>query len=83
MQIVGRQGQQGGRDLVLGGMESDLTAGVRQRLRHTVAGRDLTIWEMDLLSPADNPTHCPPSAVWLVAMDQGRVQNIRLYHPQV
>jgi RNA polymerase sigma-70 factor (ECF subfamily) len=83
VQIFGGQGQQGGRDLVLGGMESDLAAGVRQRLRHTVAGRDLTIWEMDLLSPADDPEHCPPSVVWLVAMDQGRVRKIRLYHPPV
>jgi RNA polymerase sigma-70 factor (ECF subfamily) len=64
-------------------MECDLEAGVRQRLVHTVASRDITIWEMDMISPADDPEHCPPSLVWLVSLDQDRVRRIRLFHPGV
>jgi RNA polymerase sigma factor (sigma-70 family) len=83
VELIGGRGERGGRDLLLGGMESDLEVGVRQRLVHTVASQDLTIWEMDLLSPPDDPEHCPPSVVWLVSLDQGRVRRIRLFHPGV
>jgi RNA polymerase sigma factor (sigma-70 family) len=83
VELVGGRGERGGRDLLLGGMECDLEAGVRQRLVHTVASQDITIWEMDLLSPPDDPEHCPPSVVWLVSLDQGRVRRIRLFHPGV
>ncbi|MFD7002243.1 sigma factor-like helix-turn-helix DNA-binding protein [Streptomyces mirabilis] len=51
----------GGRSVLARGMDGDLEAGVRQRLVHVVAGRSLVVWEMDLLSPVDNPDHCPPS----------------------
>ncbi|HJP73007.1 MAG TPA: sigma-70 family RNA polymerase sigma factor [Pseudonocardiaceae bacterium] len=66
----------------LAGMESDLTAGVHQRLRNAVASRDLMIWEMRLISPPDDPEHCPPGVVWLMSLVQGRVQQLRLFHQQ-
>ncbi|WP_369371585.1 RNA polymerase sigma factor [Promicromonospora sp. Populi] len=73
----------GGLDLVLAGMECDLVAGVRQRMRHTVASKDLTIWEMDLINPPDDPEHCPPSVVWLMSLEDGRPRRLRLLHPAV
>ncbi|NEA37451.1 sigma-70 family RNA polymerase sigma factor [Streptomyces sp. SID13031] len=70
-----------GYDLLLRGMEGDLEAGVHQRLRHVVASRDIVIWETDLISPADDPEHCPPAATWLMTLDGGLIREFRLYHP--
>ncbi|WP_431961274.1 RNA polymerase sigma factor [Actinacidiphila sp. bgisy160] len=73
----------GGRDLLIRGMDCDLTAGVRQRLAHAVAGRSLTVWEMDIANPPDNPDHCPPAVAWLMTHDPaGRVERLRLHHPR-
>ncbi|MFG3587626.1 RNA polymerase sigma factor [Streptomyces sp. NPDC047990] len=73
----------GGRTVLERGMDSDLDAGVRQRLVHAVAGDSLTLWEMDLLSPADDPGHCPPSVAWLMTLDDGgRPHRLRLLHPR-
>ncbi|GAA4575873.1 RNA polymerase sigma factor [Planotetraspora kaengkrachanensis] len=63
-------------------MERDLSFGVRQRLTDVVAGRDLTIWEADLISPPDDPAHCPPGVVWLQVLREGRVKQLRLFHPR-
>jgi RNA polymerase sigma-70 factor (ECF subfamily) len=71
-----------GREFLLSGMEGDLEAGVRQHLAHVVASRDITIWEMDIVNPAENPEHCPPAVTWLMSLDEGRVHQLRLYHPQ-
>lgn len=71
----------GGRDLLVRGMEGDLADGVRQRPVHIVAGRSLAVWEMDLISPADHPEHCPPAVAWVLTLDgTGRVQRLRLHH---
>jgi RNA polymerase sigma-70 factor (ECF subfamily) len=70
----------GGRDLLLRGMDGDLTAGVRQRPRHVVAGRSLAVWEMDLINPSDDPEHCPPAVAWIMNLSGGRVRELRLYH---
>ncbi|MFE2570786.1 RNA polymerase sigma factor [Streptomyces mirabilis] len=73
----------GDRSVLARGMDGDLEAGVRQRLVHAVAGRSLVLWEMDLLSPADNPDHCPPSVAWLMTLDDaGRPHRLRLLHPR-
>ncbi|MET9408207.1 sigma-70 family RNA polymerase sigma factor [Streptomyces sp. NPDC002935] len=73
----------GGRSVLVRGMDGDLEAGVRQRLAHAVAGRSLVLWEMDLLSPADDPDHCPPSVAWLMTLDDaGRPRRLRLLHPR-
>ncbi|MFE4291174.1 hypothetical protein [Streptomyces sp. NPDC056647] len=65
------------------GMDGDIEAGVRQRLVHAVAGRSLVVWEMDLLAPADDPGHCPPSVAWLMTLDDaGRPHWLRLLHPR-
>jgi RNA polymerase sigma-70 factor (ECF subfamily) len=71
----------GGREVLLRGMEGDLEAGVRQRLVHAVASHDITIWEMDIINPPEDPAHCPPAVSWLMFLEEGRVQALRLYHP--
>ncbi|MEK8105027.1 sigma factor-like helix-turn-helix DNA-binding protein [Micromonospora sp. M12] len=53
-------GPRGGRDLAINGMNRDLTAGVRQRLRNVVASGDVLIWETDLISPPDDPGTAHP-----------------------
>ncbi|QUQ63012.1 RNA polymerase sigma factor [Kutzneria sp. CA-103260] len=79
--VAGNGVIRGGRDLALYGMDSDLTAGVRQRLVQAVASRDVTIWTMDLVNPPDDPEHCPPGVVWVMTRRQGRVAKLRLFHP--
>lgn len=82
VRIVGPQGQrERGRGLLATIMESDLEAGVRQRLRNVVAGSRVTIWECELISPPSDPTHCPPAVLWLLTFEGSRVDEIRLYHP--
>ncbi|MEV6415197.1 sigma-70 family RNA polymerase sigma factor [Kribbella sp. NPDC051718] len=70
-----------GHSFLLRGMESDLEAGVHQRLRHVVASQEIAIWETDLISPPDDPEHCPPAAIWLMSLSEGLVKELRLYHP--
>jgi RNA polymerase sigma-70 factor (ECF subfamily) len=79
--VAGNGVIRGGRELAMYGMDNDLTAGVRQRLVRAVASRDMTIWTMDLLSPPDDPEHCPPGVVWVMTRRQGRVAKLRLFHP--
>lgn len=71
----------GGRDLLTRGMDGDLAAGVRQRPVNVAAGRSLTVWEMALLNPADDPDHCPQSVAWVMTRVSGRVAQLRLFHP--
>jgi RNA polymerase sigma-70 factor (ECF subfamily) len=61
-------------------MERTLAAGVRMRLSNVVAGSDIAIWETDLISPADDPDHCPPAAVWIHQLRGDRVSRFRLLH---
>ncbi|MHA5053757.1 RNA polymerase sigma factor [Streptomyces sp. SD15] len=73
----------GGYDRLVRSMDSDVEAGIRQRLVHAAAGRSLVIWEMDILNPADNPEHCPTEVAWLMTLDDsGRVHGLRLFHPR-
>jgi RNA polymerase sigma-70 factor, ECF subfamily len=71
-----------GHEFLLRGMEGDLAAGVRQRLKHVVASQEITIWETDLINPADDPEHCPPASIWLMSLQKGMVKELRLYHPE-
>ncbi|MEH1165305.1 sigma-70 family RNA polymerase sigma factor [Micromonospora sp. CPCC 205539] len=80
-QMIVPGGPRGGTELAIRGMTSDLTAGVRQRLRNVVASGDVLIWETDLISPPDDPEHCPPAALWLQVLREGRVRQFTLFHP--
>ncbi|MFI6762593.1 RNA polymerase sigma factor [Micromonospora sp. NPDC050417] len=72
----------GGPDFAIWGMNKDLNDGVRQRIANVVTSGNVMIWEADLISPPDNPTHCPPSAIWLHTLREGRTARMRLYHPE-
>ncbi|NMO50439.1 sigma-70 family RNA polymerase sigma factor [Actinoplanes sp. TBRC 11911] len=81
VRLQGGMGERGGRDMLLWGMDRDLTAGIHQRVTSTVASRDLTIWDNAMTSPSDDPDHCPPAVTWLLTHEQGRVQSLRLFFP--
>ncbi|TYK53029.1 RNA polymerase sigma factor [Actinomadura decatromicini] len=72
----------GGAALLVRAMDGDLEAGVRQRPVNVVAGRSVAVWEMDLINPADDPDHCPPSVAWIMGLEDGRVARLRLFHPR-
>ena len=59
----------------------DVTSGVRHELRNVVASRDVVIWEDAMINPPYDPFHCPPSVVWVLFFDHGRVRRLRLHHP--
>ncbi len=71
-----------GLDYPVRSMYRDVGDGVRFRLANVVAGKDVLIWETDLTNPPEDPSHCPPSAVWVHFLEQGRTGRTRLYHPQ-
>ncbi|MFC4536652.1 RNA polymerase sigma factor [Sphaerisporangium dianthi] len=71
-----------GFDWLLGAMDRDLHAGVRQRVAGVVAGRDVVIWNNRLINPPDDPFHCPPTVLWVHHLRAGRVCKIRLFHPR-
>ena len=82
LEVVGPQGQRAhGQDTLLNIMETDLDAGVGQRLVNVAAGHRLTILECDLLSPADQPDHCPPGVLWVMFLRGDRIARLRLFHP--
>jgi RNA polymerase sigma-70 factor (ECF subfamily) len=69
-----------GRDFLERGMDGDLSAGIGHAVTNVVASRDLSIWEFDLVSPPGDPEHCPPGAVWVQQVTDGRVQRCQLFH---
>jgi RNA polymerase sigma factor (sigma-70 family) len=71
-----------GFDYLVGAMDRDLDAGVRQRLVNVVASRDVLIWEAELISPPDDPFHCPPEVLWVQFLENDRVTRLRLFHPR-
>lgn len=81
MSLLSGSERLGGTGLMLAGMDGDLSAGVRQRPAHVIAGRSLVVWEMDLVNPADDPDHCPPGVAWIMTLDGGgRVARLSLHH---
>jgi RNA polymerase sigma-70 factor (ECF subfamily) len=82
-ELIAPNGQRGGdREFAVRAMDLDLNDGVRQRLVNVAASRDLVIWEAELISPPERPQHCPPAVIWLHRLRQGRVQQVRLFHPR-
>jgi RNA polymerase sigma factor (sigma-70 family) len=63
-------------------MARDVGDGVIFRLAGVVAGPDVLIWETDLISPPEDPFHCPPGALWVHTLDAGLTSRIRIYHPR-
>jgi RNA polymerase sigma factor (sigma-70 family) len=69
-----------GFDYLVRAMDRDLSDGVRQRLTNVVASREVVIWETDLISPPDDPFHCPPGALWVQSLHDRRVSRLQIVH---
>ncbi|MGW5481080.1 RNA polymerase sigma factor [Streptomyces sp. NPDC004008] len=63
-------------------MRRNREAGVRQHLRHVVASRDITLWEMDVINPPGAAHPCPPTLAWLMFRRNGRVRTLRVIFPE-
>ncbi|MFG1664056.1 RNA polymerase sigma factor [Streptomyces sp. Y7] len=63
-------------------MRRNREKGVTQRLRHVVASRSLTIWEMDVINPAGIPDPCPPTLAWVMVRRNRRVRTLRVVFPE-
>ena len=64
-------------------MIGDVESGVRQRLMQVTASCRITILEAALISPAWDPSHCPPGVLWLMTVNDSRIDSVRLFHPLV
>ncbi|MFJ7077489.1 RNA polymerase sigma factor [Streptomyces sp. NPDC098781] len=63
-------------------MRRNREKGVTQHLRHVVASRDITIWEMDVTNPPGIPNPCPPTLAWLMFRRNRRVRTLRVIFPE-
>ncbi|WP_329547762.1 RNA polymerase sigma factor [Streptomyces sp. NBC_01356] len=81
-ELVGPLSRPGERTHPVPVMRHMLECGVRQYLRHVVASRDITIWEMDVTNPIGVTNPCPPTIAWLMFREKGRVQRLRLIFPE-
>ena len=79
-EVMWPTGKLTGIDYLAEAYERDLADGVCHKLVNVVASRDVVIWEDALLSPPEDPFHCPPGVAWVHFLDGGRVDRIRLYH---
>ncbi|MFD8980184.1 RNA polymerase sigma factor [Streptomyces sp. NPDC059564] len=80
-EMVGRLGRPGERVHPVPVMRRYLEGGVRQHLRHVVAGRDIGIWEMDVTH--EGAVHvCPPNLAWVMFRRDGRVERLRVIFPR-
>lgn len=83
LELIGPQGQTSrSRETLMRIMESDLEAGVHQRVVEVTASQRFTIIESDLLSPPWDLHHCPTGVLWLLTLHDHRVERVRLFHPQ-
>ncbi|MGW3145073.1 RNA polymerase sigma factor [Streptomyces sp. NPDC001177] len=81
-ELVGALSPPGERTHPFPAMRQNRDAGVRQHLRHVVASRDLTIWEMDVVNPAGAVKPCPPTLAWLMVRRDRRVRTLRVVFPE-
>jgi RNA polymerase sigma-70 factor (ECF subfamily) len=70
-----------GRGLLTHILRSDNADGVRERILDITASTQFTVMECELISPSWDPTHCPPSVLWLMRLRGERIDGIRLFHP--
>ncbi|WP_406331581.1 RNA polymerase sigma factor [Streptomyces sp. NBC_00203] len=80
-ELVGILSAPGERSHPFPAMRRTREKGVTQHLRHVVASRDITIWEMDVTNPAGIPDPCPPTLAWLMFRQNRRVQRLRVVFP--
>ncbi|MCW1100174.1 sigma-70 family RNA polymerase sigma factor [Streptomyces sp. RS2] len=81
-EMVGRLGRPGERIHPAHVMRKTLETGVRQQVRHVVASRDITIWEMDVVNPPETENPCPSSLAWIMFRQDRKVRTLRIIFPQ-
>ncbi|HET6191074.1 MAG TPA: hypothetical protein VFE59_29225 [Trebonia sp.] len=79
LEFINGAGRPGDRDVVTAAMNGDLADKVHQQMASTAG--DLTIWDMTIHNPPEDPWHCPPAVIWLLTVRGGRVSRLRLFHP--
>jgi RNA polymerase sigma-70 factor (ECF subfamily) len=79
--VSGWWGTVRGREVLVRILELDAAAGVREQILDVAAGSSVTVMECRLVSPPWDPTHCPPSVLWVLRMHGDRIAGIRLVHP--
>ncbi|MFE0875967.1 RNA polymerase sigma factor [Streptomyces smyrnaeus] len=82
-EIVGRLSRPGERTHPILVMRQTLEAGVLQEVRHVVASRDITIWEMDVTNPPEASNPCPPTLAWLMFRRDKKVRTLRVAFPNL
>jgi RNA polymerase sigma factor (sigma-70 family) len=80
LDYITSKGERGTRDRLVRALNSDIAHNVHQKLATTVASSDLTIWDMNISNPPEDPRHCPPAVTWLMSLRGGRVVQLRLFH---
>jgi RNA polymerase sigma-70 factor (ECF subfamily) len=81
LEFITSDGQRAGRDRMIAVMNRELSVGVRRHMDNAIASRHLTIWDMTIHNPPEDPWHCPPAVIWLLTLRGGRVSRLRLFHP--
>ncbi|WP_433243484.1 RNA polymerase sigma factor [Actinomadura nitritigenes] len=81
-ELLGVLAEPGERSHPIPAMRQNLDKGVRQDLRHVVASRDVTIWEMDVTNPADVADPCPSTLAWLMFRKDRKVRTLRVVFPE-
>ncbi|TDD61074.1 sigma-70 family RNA polymerase sigma factor [Kribbella antibiotica] len=73
-------GGQGDANSFLRGMYGDIADGVRGRITNVLASQDVTVSEINLINPPEDPLHCPPTVVWVQHLRDSQVCDLRLFH---
>ncbi|MEU9343636.1 sigma-70 family RNA polymerase sigma factor [Streptomyces sp. NPDC048278] len=81
-ELVGVLSTPGERCHPIPAMRRNREKGVTQHLRHVVASRTVTIWEMDVTNPAGSTDPCPPTLAWLMFRRNRRVRTLRVVFPE-
>lgn len=82
LEVTWPTGKRSDLDYLESSFRRDVSDGVRQKLTNVVASREVVIWEAAIISPPEDPFHCPPSVVWVHHLDRNRDDRLRLYHPR-
>jgi RNA polymerase sigma-70 factor (ECF subfamily) len=59
-----------------------ISAGVRATLVEVLAGRDITVLEIDFSNPPDWPDHCPPQATFVHRLKSGQSAQLLIHYPR-
>lgn len=68
-----------GREAVRASLQEDLDAGIRMTITRVLTSGTVTIVEAALLSPPDDPLHCPPATCQVHLRPDGRTSAVRLH----